>query len=163
MIFGCVAALFIAACQDSETAKKEFTGNEATYALSPGSDYAIDGTVTFKEKTDGSTLVILQLNGTEGALQHPVHLHAGDISTPDADIAALLNPVAGSTGRSETILRALSDESSINYSQLLGLDACIKVHLAAAGPDKDIILAGGNIGKDASASGRLKFGVCKSE
>ncbi|HYG20311.1 MAG TPA: hypothetical protein VD816_15340, partial [Ohtaekwangia sp.] len=59
--------------------------------------------------------------------------------------------------------RELSDESPVNYAQLLVLDACIKVHLAAAGPEKDIILAGGNIGKDIGASGRLKFGVCKSE
>ncbi|HYG17923.1 MAG TPA: hypothetical protein VD816_03300, partial [Ohtaekwangia sp.] len=107
VILGCLAAMFVTACQDNDTGKKEFTGNEATYALSPGSAYPIDGTVTFREKTDGSTLVVLQLNGTEGNLQHPAHLHAGDISTPDADIAALLNPVTGSTGRSETLLREL--------------------------------------------------------
>jgi hypothetical protein len=166
LIFGGIACMFLGACQESETAKSDFTGNETTYALLPGSQYAIDGTVTFKEKLDGNALVVLQLSGTEGNVQLPVHLHLGDIASPGADVAALLNPVAGETGKSETTLLQLADESSITYKQLIGLDACIKVHLAAAGPDKDIILAGGNIGTAASddvSAGRLGFGACQSE
>ena len=152
-------------CQDNESTKSDFTGNEATYALQPGSEYAIDGTVTFKEKVDGSTLITLQLNGTEGNAEHPVHLHLGAIGTPDASIAAQLFPVAGRTGRSETVLKQLADESTITYNEVVNLDACIKVHLAASGPDKDIILAGGNIGKayaDNHSFGKLGFGTCRS-
>lgn len=155
----------VIACQESESVPNEFTGNEAVYALNPGSVYQTSGTVTFKEKKDGTALVIVDLKGTEGNAKHPVHLHLGNIATPDADITALLNPVMGKTGKSETLVSKLADESDVTYKQLLELSACVKIHLAEAGPDKDIILAGGNIGKAATdaSSGRVSMSVCKSE
>jgi hypothetical protein len=165
IMFGIVSLTFVG-CQENDTAKKtDFTGNEATYALVQGSEFAVEGSVTFKEKIDGSTLITLNLTGTEGKLQHPVHLHLGNIGTPDADIAAQLFPVEGSTGKSETLLTELADESKITYNELIALNACVKVHLSASGPDKDIVLAGGNIGKafaDDGSAGRLGFGICRS-
>src|ERR1043165_9719466 len=102
VILGCLSAFLVLACQDSDEAKSEFTGNESTYALAAGSQYNISGTVTFREKLDGSTLITVELDGTSGTLQHPVRLHLGNISQDGADVAALLTPVAGSTGKSET-------------------------------------------------------------
>jgi hypothetical protein len=164
LLLGCLAALALLSCQDNENAKGDLTGNETTYALASGSVHNIEGTVTFKEKKDGSTLISLALDGTDGSIQHPVHLHLGKISVEGADIAALLTPVEGTTGKSETLLTQLADESSVTYSQLIALDACIKVHLSASGPDKDVVLAGGNIGKAASDdAGRTGFGTCQSE
>jgi len=163
MMFG---LLLLAACQDNDQPASDFTGNEATYALLQGSQYDIDGTVTIKEKNDGSAFIVVALSGTEGDIQHPVHLHLGNIAEPGADVYASLTPVLGKTGISETHLTKLADESAITYKQLIELVACVKVHLAASGPDKDIVLAGGNIGKastDDSSGGRLGFGVCKSE
>jgi len=164
ILFGFIT-LALAGCQENDSAKEDLTGNAATYALMPGSEYAIQGTVTFQEKVDGSALVTLQLTGTEGKLQHPVHLHLGAIGEQDAPLVAQLNPVEGSTGKSETLLTQLADESKITYNEIISLDACVKVHLGASGPDKDIILAGGNIGRafsDDGAMGRLGFGTCKS-
>lgn len=162
-----ISAVLVMACQENESkSDNDFTGNESSYALLAGSTYPVSGMVFFKEKTDGTTLIRVELSGTEGEIQHPVHLHLGDISTPGADVTALLNPVIGKTGVSETLLTKLSDESAVSYSQLIGLVACIKVHLSDAGPEKDIILAGGNIGKaaaDGPANGRVSIGVCKSE
>jgi len=164
-----VLALFVSAgvtaCQESENISIDTTGNELTYPLQQASDYEISGTVNIKEKCDGSSIVVVSLNGTEGDIEHPVHLHLGNISESGADVAALLNPVLGSTGRSETLLKQLSDETTITYRQLIDLNACIKVHLAASGPDRDIVLAGGNIGAATSdiAGGRAGVGLCKSE
>lgn len=153
------------ACQENDAVKQnDFTGNESSYALLAGSTYPVSGTVTFKEKTDGSTFVAVSITGTEGETEHPVHLHLGSVSTPDADVTALLNPVSGKTGASETVITKLADESAITYRQLIELAACVKIHLAAAGPDKNTILAAGNIGKSADVSeGRLKISECKSE
>jgi hypothetical protein len=166
-IIGALAILvFFNACRENEAVISDFTGNETVYPLLAGSAYPVNGTVSFKEKKDGSTLIHIALSGTEGELKHPVHLHLGNISTPDADVAALLTPVQGSTGISETTFTMLADESPITFQQLLQLNACVKVHLAAAGPDKDIILAGGNIGAaslDDTAGGRSGFKTCKSE
>lgn len=152
-------------CQENEAIKDNFTGNEVVYSLQSGPVYTISGTATFKEKKDGNTVIVIELIGTEGTIEHPVHLHLGEITAPGAEVAALLNPVLGSSGKSETTLTLLADETPISYSQLIGLDACIKIHLAASGPDRDIILAGGNIGSAAGArtSESLKFSVCKSE
>lgn len=151
-------------CQESETLS-EFTGNEATYDLQPGSTYDVSGTAIFKEKKDGSTLIQIVLLGTEGDVNLPTHLHYGDLSTPDAEIAAMLNPVIGSTGKSETTISQLADESAISYQELIALEASIKVHLSDVGPERMIILAAGNVGAayTGSTNGRLGIGVCKSE
>jgi hypothetical protein len=157
--------LLMVGCQENEAVKDNFTGNEVVYSLQSGSVYPISGTATFREKKDGNTVIVIELTGTEGNIEHPVHLHLGEITTPGAEVAALLNPVTGTTGKSETTFALLADETPISYSQLIELNACIKIHLAASGPDRDIILAGGNIGSNSGArtGGVVEFGVCKSE
>jgi len=151
-------------CQENESSS-DFTGNEITYQLVKGSDYDISGTVVIKERKDGTATVEVNLTGTEGNGRFPVHLHKGSISAPDADVAALLKPVHAETGISETVLTNLADESPVRYADLIAMDACIKVHLSDTGLERNIILAGGNIGASvgkASASGREGFAVCKS-
>jgi hypothetical protein len=152
-------------CQESESIS-DFTGNEITYSLQAGSQYNVSGSVTIKERRDGTSTVLVSLTGTSGDTKLPVHLHLGDITTPDADIAALLSPVNSKTGLSETKLTQLANETSILYSELINLEACLKVHLSDTGAERDIILAGGNIGESSAkaiSSGRTTVGVCKSE
>ncbi len=129
-----VAFLLAVGCQENEALVDDYTGNEVVYPLQSGSVYPISGTATFKEKKDGNTVIIIELSGTEGNIEHPVHLHVGEITTPGAQVAALLNPVTGATGKSETTFVSLADETLLNYSQLIELNACIKIHLAASGP-----------------------------
>lgn len=163
ILAGVVLSIFVLGCQENELVATDFTGNETVYALEAGPVYPISGTATFKEKKDGSTVIRIDLSGTEGNTQHPVHLHLGSVSTPDADVAALLSPIAGLTGKSETAINMLADETSITYQQLIRLGACIKIHLAVSGPEKNIILAAGNIGSSVSARMSGEFAVCKSE
>lgn len=152
-------------CQESESIS-DFTGNEITYSLQPGSQYSVSGTVTIKERRDGSSTVLVSLTGTSGDTKLPVHLHLGDITKPGADVAALLSPVNSKTGISETKLTQLANETSVSYAELINLEACLKVHLSDTGAERDIILVGGNIGESAAkaiSSGRTAVGVCKSE
>ncbi len=155
------------ACQNNEDPafENDLTGNEVTYSLSQGSLYAISGNVTFKEKRDGSTRVELALKGTEGEHYHPVHLHFGNIATDKAELAAVLTPIYGKTGKSSTNLTMLADETPISFNDLKKLDGCVKIHLAEAGPERDIILAGGNIGAASNSliGGRIQIAICKSE
>lgn len=152
------------ACQEPE-AVSEFTGNELTYELVAGSQYDVNGTISFKERVDGFTTVKIQLKGTDGTAKHPVHLHLGTIATPQAAVAALLSPVDASNGLSETLLDRLADDTPVKYSDISKIEACIKIHLSESGPGRDVILAGGNIGesyvKELSA-GRQGFAVCGS-
>ena len=157
------ALFLLLACEENEGTNNLFTGNEVVYTLEAGSTYSISGTLTLKEKIDGSIFILTELSGTEGDLQHPVHLHLGDISMPDADIAALLTPVAGNTGKSQTDLSVLADESTVTYAQLLSLNACVKIHLAESGPGRDVILAAANIGTavQSASNGRIGIAVCQ--
>ncbi len=166
-ISGVIVLAFVAfACQKNE-AVSEFTGNETTYALQPGSQYAVSGTISFKERKDGKISASISLKGTGGSeAKFPVHLHLGDITTPGADVALLMNPVTDKTGTSETTFDRLADESTINYNRLKALQACVKIHLGDTGADRDVILAAGNIGAavaNSNSGGRLGVSVCKSE
>lgn len=154
-----LALLLLAACDEKEPLASEFTGNEVVYDLQAGSIYPTSGTLTIKEKKDGSSVIVTSLSGTEGDVQHPVHLHLGDIGMPDAEIAALLTPVSGSTGESKTTLSTLADETTISYAQLRTLHACVKIHLAESGPGRDIILAAGNIGSAVQAPSNARMGI----
>jgi hypothetical protein len=165
---GIASILFVVvllSCQEPE-AVSEFTGNELTYELVAGSEYIVSGTISFKERIDGFTTAVIQLQGTDGTAKHPVHLHLGTISTPQADVAALLSPVVASTGRSETLLDRLADDTPVKYGDISKLKACIKIHLSDVGAARDVILAGGNIGDsyvEALSSGRQAgFAPCKS-
>ncbi|MEJ7644500.1 MAG: hypothetical protein WKF87_07880 [Chryseolinea sp.] len=166
LIWILAAGVCVMSCQGNENVESGFSGREMVYPLAQGSDYNVHGTVTFRERNDGTSVVAVTLTGTEGTLEHPVHLHAGDISMPGADVAAQLTPVVGASGKSETALVRLSDEMPVTYNELINMNACVKIHLAASGPDRDIILAGGNIGIASTreiALGRSAIGVCKSE
>jgi hypothetical protein len=146
----------------------DFTGNEITYPLASASEFNISGSVTLKERKDGSTTLDIVLNGMEGTegLEFPVHLHNGNVATDNAEIAAVLQPVSGKSWKSSTVLKTLTDESAVKFDDLKNADACIKIHFAATGINKDIILSAGNIGKatdSPDANGRFSVAVCKSE
>ena len=166
-IFFLVLAVAVVSCQENDSAPvAEFTGNEMVFALDQASDFNVSGTATFKEKVDGNALVLIALSGTEGNTQLPAHLHLGDIKTPAADIALLLNPVVAASGISETAITKLADDTPVTYQELLKLEASIKIHLSDSGPERDIILAGGNVGLLANKTvpgGRVGMAICKSE
>lgn len=158
------AAIALTACQKNDVVS-EYTGNQVTYALQAGSQYPISGTAVIKERKDGAVSIQVQLTGTSDGTTSPVHLHMGNIAAPQADVAALLSPVTGKTGLSETIITRLADETPVTYASLVKLNACIKVHLSDVGAERNIILAAGNIGSASSesvAGGRLGVAVCKS-
>jgi hypothetical protein len=166
IIFLLSTTLMIWGCQENESAKKDsdLTGNQSVYVLQSGSQYAVSGTVIAKEKKDGTAQINIELTGTDGDRSLPVHLHLGNTGVEGASVAALLNPVDAATGKSETLLTKLADESSITYKQLIALNACVKVHLSSSGPDQNVVLAAGNIGKAAlDNAGRTGIATCKSE
>ena len=160
-----VFAVVLLACQEPEQVS-EFTGNEMSYALTAGSEYDVNGTISFKERVDGFSTVEIALKGTDGTATHHVHVHLGTISTDQAAVAALLTPVLASTGKSETLFTKLADDTPILYKDIANLEACIKVHLSDQGAGRDVILAGGNIGasyvKGLSGGRQAGFAVCKS-
>ena len=117
----------------------------------------------FKERKDGATTVVVQLTGTDGTTQLPVHLHMGDVATNGATVAAILNPAYGKTGKSETVISQLADQTKVSYRDLLKLSAYINVHASISGPESAVILAAGNIGANGTkTSSSSRVGVCSN-
>ncbi len=107
-----------------------FTGESVTYALDSIADPTIKGTATFRERTNGTTLVTLQLQNTPASGTHPAHIHA-NTAAEGGVIAISLTPVNGATGTSSTEVRAYDDGTDVSYGDLLEYDGYINVHLSA--------------------------------
>lgn len=165
IVLVCVTMLAISCDEKSSAVDNDYTGRELVYDLFQTSDFPISGNVTFRERTGGEVEVNISLEGTEGDIYHPVHLHFGDLDVPDAEIAFLLNDLYGEAGTSSTLVSTLSNETTFTFDLIDKFDGSVKVHLGATGEARDVVLAGGNIGinKNTLSAGRKKVAICKSE
>ena len=165
LCLGLIMASLLACNEGSTSADEEYTGRELVYDLFQTSEFPVSGNVIFRERSGGEVEVSVTLDGTEGNIYHPVHLHFGNLDIPDADIAFLLNDLYGETGTSSTLVSTLSNDTQFTFDMIDKFDGSVKVHLGATGEARDIVLAGGNIGvnKSISTTGRKKVAVCKSE
>ena len=142
-------SLFIAAsCSNDDDSLDvipgESTGNTTTYDLSAVSNPDVSGTVTFNEKTDGSTDVSILLSSTTQG-SHPAHIHL-NTAAEGGDIAIDLEPVDGPTRRSLTNITQTNDGTSVSYDDLINFDGYINVHASA--DDLGTLLAQGDIGQN---------------
>jgi hypothetical protein len=130
---------YLTSCDDDDDDKS----SQRTYALDPLSGSGVSGTVTFKKQNDQTTLITIQLSGTEAGDSHPAHIHSGSVGS-GGPIILDFNPVDGATGKSETTVTMMNDGSSVTYEQLIALDGHVNVHLSAT--QLDVMIAQGNIG-----------------
>jgi hypothetical protein len=107
----------------------------------------INGTATFRERANGSTLAILEVQNTIPDSSHPAHIHANSAAV-GGGIVISLTPVNGSTGMSMTNIVALDDMTAITYAQLLTYNGYINVHLSMV--QLGVIVAQGNIGSNSN-------------
>ena len=141
-------------------ADKDTTGRILIYDLASGSDYDVDGTITFEEKKDGSLRATIKIGATGESILHPAHLHYGSY-TKDAEMAAMFHPVNGQTGESVTEMDELADGTVFDFDTLNDFDGHVKIH-GDDGPNKDLILAYGNIGKNITYSiNTAAFAFCE--
>jgi hypothetical protein len=164
-LFSLLLILCLIACEGTENlVVSNLTGEKESYTMYQGSDYNISGKSTLSETKDNGTLVVIELDGTEKGLLHPTHLHFGNIAG-NGEIAAVLNPTEGDTGKSSTTVNLIDNSTKITYAELLEMELSIKIHLSDTEPGKHTILAGGNIGTASTKSdpfGRVEITVCKS-
>ena len=147
-MLGGIILVFVA-CRDEETL---YTQREVTYSLHRATEsYDYYGTAVFRELKTGALELTLTMMGDKGndAYFFPAHLHHGPYDTPDAPMAAMLDPVDIRNLKSTTVIGKLADGTDFTFDQLEQFDGHIKVHLAADGPDYNVILVAGNIGKNA--------------
>jgi hypothetical protein len=142
-----VNLFYLASCDDDDDDDKSSQKNERTYTLDPLSNSGVSGTVTFKKQNDQTTLITVQLSGTQAGNSHPAHIHSG-MAGSGGPIILDFNAVDGATGRSETTVTKMNDGSAVSYEQLLTLDGHVNVHLSAT--QLDVMIAQGNIGANSS-------------
>ncbi|UZD23757.1 hypothetical protein PBT90_10190 [Algoriphagus halophytocola] len=131
-----------------------FTGQKLEYTLHQASEFDYTGTLTVREKTDGSLQFDINLIGqtNESGVSFPAHLHYGDYTDPEAPMAAMLNPVSGANLSSMTEVSSLMDGTSFTFEHMKNFDGHVKVHLASEGPDYEVILVAGNVGSNPVSS-----------
>jgi hypothetical protein len=163
LIFVLFLAITLAGCSETELAT--YTGNQRNYELYKSSDFDFSGSVDVKELVAGGLEFTIVLGGPKGdaTTNYPAHLHFGSYETPEAVIAAMLNPVNSASLSSTTVIQELSDGSKLSFETLKDFDGHIKVHLASDGPDYKVILVSGNVGQLSANSSEFdpsKVAVC---
>jgi len=119
------------------------TGIKEVYVLEDIGDFAINGTITFAERDDNSTLITVSLSGTTVGESYPVHIHSGYAAEPGSILISLTN-VDGTTGKSETEVASLADGTIITYSELILFDGNVNVHKSDS--ELGVLVAKGDIG-----------------
>ena len=138
----------MASCGGDDS-QSEFTGNEVSMTLVPGTveGNTTTGTLTIRERNNGNAQIEIELNNVLSGASHPVHLHFGSLED-NGDVATFLttlNEVDG-VGRSVTILERLDNDETLNYAQLINFNGSVKIHFEASGPLENEVLGAANIG-----------------
>jgi len=123
------------------------TGDSMAYALSAVGGSGVSGSVLFKKRGNGNSLVNISLTGTNSGGTHPAMIKAAAAgSEGDSLVAVTLNDVNGASGKSSTDLRALDNGTFISYDQWLTYDG----HVTVQESDllSEVTISRGNIGSN---------------
>lgn len=127
----------------------DYTGKEVVYLFDGGdSFYAVNGSIIFKEKKNGSLEAEINLNNTQEGGSHPAIIYAGKKAS-SGNVLLTLNPVDGNDGKSVTEFSVLDDDSPINFAELLLIDAHARILLSQQQTQE---LAATNLGKNSASS-----------
>jgi predicted aconitase with swiveling domain len=105
----------------------ELTGDTKEYTLMPVADPAVSGKVTFAKRKKGTTLVTIDLDGTQPGATHPTHIHQNTVAE-GGGIVIDLKTLDGTTGMSQTSVDTLNDGTAITYEEMLDFNGYLNVH-----------------------------------
>ncbi|MCK0189547.1 hypothetical protein [Arenibacter sp. F20364] len=134
-------SLIFTGCSKDDSSSKSSTSVKL-YTLSSVSNSNISGKVTFKKNEDGSTTVLLEINGSSTDI-HPAFIYFNNAET-GGEVAITLEPIDCDCESSSTIVTTLDDGTPITYEQLLKFDGHIKIHQNE--DHLEIVITEGNIG-----------------
>ena len=121
------------------------TGESKTYPLETRDVDGISGSVMFQERQNGEAQATIMLDGTPDGGMHPAHIHMNSFAE-GGGILYTFTPVDGTTGMSRSNVAELDDGTSFGYSDMLGVDGYVNVHLSA--DNLPTIVAQGDIGQN---------------
>src|SRR5258706_7202973 len=135
--------VYLSSCSKKSDPGPQLTGVSKQYALAAKSNSGISGTVTFAKRSDNATVITVQLTGTQAGGSHPAHIHANS-AAEGGGIVLDFTAVDGSTGKSETVTKALNDGTPVSYEDLIAFDGYVHVH--ASSTAIGTLIAQGDIG-----------------
>lgn len=139
-------SLVISGCNKDDSSSDSSSTSVKVFTLSSVSNSKITGKVTFKKNEDGSTTVLLEINGSSTDV-HPAFIYFNNVAT-GGEIAITLEPIDCDCESSSTIVTTLDDGTPITYEQLLKFDGHLKIHQNEE--HLEIIITQGNIGANAN-------------
>jgi hypothetical protein len=159
-VVACILTASITSCDDNDDdGGPSLTGESKIYTLNSVSDPAISGTVKFEERSDNSTVVTIDLDGTASGNTHIAHIHENS-AAETGGILVDLNSIDGSNGISETVVKKLNDGTDITYSEILMLNSYVNVHVSST--DLATLVAQGDIGENELTSASTTYALSAS-
>lgn len=116
---------------------------ETVYNLIPLNSSGITGTATFTENSDGTTYILIELEGSNTS-EHPAYIRYNSVSEGGSNAITLKDCTCAI---SETDVTKLDGGTSINYDGLLKFDGHVAI---LANKSDDTVVAVANIGKNAN-------------
>lgn len=123
----------------------ELTGASVSYQLNEVDVPGIEGTATFYQRQNGTSLAVIELENTIPGASYPSHIHENDVATT-GPIIFTFNNIDGDTGISETNVEFLDDDTPFGYDEVVTVNGYINVHLSDS--QLDVLVAQGNIGSN---------------
>lgn len=123
----------------------ELTGASVSYQLNEVDVPGIQGTATFYQRQNGTSLAVIELENAVPGASYPSHIHENDVATT-GPIIFTFNDVDGDTGISETNVELLNDDTPFGYDQVVSVNGYINVHLSDT--QLNVLVAQGNIGSN---------------
>ncbi len=135
----------------------KLTGESEEYTFSEVGDSGVSGTVTFNERFNGHTLVVISLTGDATDSNRPTHIHTGSTANPGGIVIHLSNVKNGS---SKTNVTEFSDGTAVTYEELIAYAGYVNVHNAEG--DLATLVAQGDIGSSVGAGTAINYNVSNS-
>lgn len=136
-------ALVISGCSNDDSDGTPNTSVKV-FTLNSVSNSNITGKATFTKNANGSTTILLEINGSSVDV-HPAYIYLGTKDNPGAK-AITLEIIDCDCESSTTIVTKLDDGTPITFEQLLQFNGHISIHQNA--DHMEVILAQGNIGSN---------------
>ena len=136
-----VLALLFTSCKKDEV--ETVVLQETVYQLTTLNMSGVGGTATFTENSDGTTFILIELEGTNTE-EHPAFIRYNTFEEGGAKAITLKDCTCLI---SETVVTKLDGGTSINYDGLLKFDGHVAI---LASKEDDTVVAVANIGRNAN-------------
>jgi hypothetical protein len=131
-----------AACSKDNT-PVGLTGQQQTFPLQAAPGQPASGTVIFRELTDATTRIDIELTGATSGNTYPARLYFNSLAE-GGTIAVDLGNIDGATGRSSVTVSKLRTGAPVTYALMAGFDGHVVIHPSPS--DLVNVWAAGDIG-----------------